>query len=76
MDVIEKKIIAMIEAHREEIIAFAEDIENHPEPGFQEFRTARKTAEFLKKTGYRVDENIALTGVKAVSYTHLTLPTT
>lgn len=65
MDVTEKKIIAMIEAHREEIIAFAEDIENHPEPGFQEFRTARKTAEFLKKTGYRVDENIALTGVKA-----------
>lgn len=46
MDVIEKKIIAMIEAHREEIIAFAEDIENHPEPGFQEFRTARKQQNF------------------------------
>ncbi|MDY3018216.1 MAG: amidohydrolase [Blautia sp.] len=65
MDAIEKKIIAMIEAHREEIIAFAEDIENHPEPGFQEFRTACKTAEFLRKTGYQVEEDIALTGVKA-----------
>ena len=30
MDATEKKIIAVIEAHREEIIAFAEDIENHP----------------------------------------------
>lgn len=65
MDATEKKIIAVIEAHREEIIAFAEDIENHPEPGFQEFRTARKTAEFLKKTGYQVEENVALTGVRA-----------
>ena len=65
MNAIEKKIIAMIEAHREEIIAFAEDIENHPEPGFQEFRTACKTAEFLRKTGYQVEEDIALTGVKA-----------
>ena len=54
MDAIEKKIIA-----------FAEDIENHPEPGFQEFRTACKTAEFLRKTGYQVEEDIALTGVKA-----------
>ena len=53
MDATEKKIIAVIEAHREEIIAFAEDIENHPEPGFQEFRTARKTAEFLKKNRIR-----------------------
>ena len=48
-----------------QIIAFAEDIAAHPEPGFEEVRTAGKTAEFLKSLGYEVKEHLAITGVKA-----------
>lgn len=40
MDKIEEKIIKIIEDHKEEIKAFASDIEEHPEPGFCEKRTA------------------------------------
>ena len=36
----------------------------HPEPGYEEFRTAGKTAEVLKNLGYKVTEHLARTGVK------------
>ena len=64
MDETEQRIIDLIEEHRQEILYFARDIEGHPEPGFQEVRTAKKTAELLKKYGYEVQEGIALTGVR------------
>ena len=64
MDETEQRIIDLIEEHRQEILDFARDIEAHPEPGFQEVRTAKKTAELLKKYGYDVREEIALTGVR------------
>lgn len=63
MNQIEQKIVALIDAHREEIIEYAKDIELHPEPGFQEFRTAEKTAEMFEKLGLNVEKNLALTGV-------------
>lgn len=59
-----KRILERIDAHRAQIIAFAEDIAAHPEPGFEEVRTAGKTAEFLKSLGYEVKEHLAITGVK------------
>ena len=64
MDDTEKRIIQLIDDNRENIISFAEDIEAHPEPGYQEIRTAARTADFLKKLGYQVTEGLALTGVK------------
>lgn len=67
MDETEKKIIQLIEDNRERIIAFAKDIEDHPEPGYEETRTAGKTAEFLRELGYQVTEGLALTGVKGES---------
>ena len=39
MNHIEEKIIQTIDEHRDEIIAFAKDIQSHPEPGFYEERT-------------------------------------
>lgn len=33
MNHIEEKIIQTIDEHRDEIIAFAKDIQSHPEPG-------------------------------------------
>lgn len=46
MDETEQRIIDLIEEHRQEILDFARDIEGHPEPGFQEVRTAKKQQSF------------------------------
>ncbi len=65
MDAIEKKIIDRIDAHREEIIAFARDIYTHAELGYKEFNTSRKFTEHVKKLGLSVQNGLAITGVKA-----------
>lgn len=59
-----QRILRLIDVHKDQIIAFAEDIAVHPEPGYEEFRTAGKTAEVLKNLGYKVTEHLARTGVK------------
>ncbi|GBD11315.1 p-aminobenzoyl-glutamate hydrolase subunit B [bacterium HR23] len=48
------------------LIAFAQDILEHPEPGFKEVRTARKVEEFMRSLGLAPKTGIALTGIKAV----------
>ncbi|MDO4276922.1 MAG: amidohydrolase [Eubacteriales bacterium] len=65
MDHMEQKIVGIIDACRDEIIAFAQDIEKHPEPGFCEERTAARTAEFLRALGLDVHAYLARTGVRA-----------
>ena len=64
-----QRILNLIEQHKDQIIAFAEDIAAYPEPGFEETRTAQKTAKFLKSLGYDVTEHLALTGVRG--YRHI-----
>ena len=59
-----QRIVRLIDVHKDQIIAFAEDIAAHPEPGYEEFCTAGKTAEVLKNLGYKVTEHLARTGVK------------
>ena len=59
-----QRILRLIDVHKDQIIAFAEDIAVHPEPGYEEFRTAGKTAEVLNNLGYKVTEHLARTGVK------------
>nr|WP_295255068.1 amidohydrolase [uncultured Blautia sp.] len=59
-----QRILRLIDVHKDQIIAFAEDIAVHPEPGYEEFRTAGKTAEVLKNLGYKVTEHLARTGVR------------
>lgn len=63
VDHIEQRIVEIIEQHRNEIIAYAKDIESHPEPGFREYRTAQKTADLFRQLGLNVQEGLALTGV-------------
>lgn len=65
MDEIEKKICQCIDSHKDEIIAFAEDLWTHAELGFQEHRTAGKFAEVMKGLGLRTQEHLAVTGVKS-----------
>lgn len=64
LDKIEEKILQRIDADREQIISFAEDIAAHPEPGFEEIRTSQKAVQFLKNLGYEVTEHLARTGVR------------
>ena len=65
LDETEKRIVDLIEANRDEIIAFAKDIQSHPEPGFYEERTAAHVAAFLRGLGLRVHGGLACTGVRA-----------
>ncbi|WP_244834483.1 amidohydrolase [Clostridium sp. BJN0001] len=65
MDKIEQKIIKLIDDNSDKIIEFARDILSHPELGYKEKRTAEKVAEILKKNSEYVEENLAVTGVKA-----------
>lgn len=64
LDKIEEKILQRIDADREQIISFAEDIAAHPEPGFEEIRTSQKAAQFLKNLEYEVTEHLVRTGVR------------
>lgn len=65
MDEMEKKICERVDAHKDEIIAFAQDLWTHAELGFQEHRTAGKFAEVMKRLGLRTEEHLAVTGVKS-----------
>ena len=65
MDAIEKKIIDIIDMHKDEIIEFARDIYDNAELGYKEHRTAEKFASFTRKLGLEVTEGHAVTGVKA-----------
>lgn len=65
LDKTEQKIVDIIDAHRDEIIAFAKDIYTHAELGYKEYRTAEKFASFMKNLGLETKEGLAVTGVKA-----------
>ena len=66
MNEIEQKIIDKIDAHADQIISFAQEIYRSAEPGFREFQTAKKVATLFKSLNLATEENIAVTGVKAV----------
>ncbi len=55
-----------IRALADELISLRRDFHRHPEPGFEEVRTAGKVAEFLEATGaYTIRTGVAKTGVVA-----------
>ena len=62
MNYIEEKIIQTIDEHRDEIIAFAKDIQSHPEPGFYEERTAAHVAAFLRGLDFVCMEDLHAQG--------------
>lgn len=65
MDKIEQKIISIIDSHADELNALAEDIYEHPEQGYHEYRTAKLVADFLSRLGLTPQTELAVTGVKA-----------
>lgn len=55
--------LAEAAALRDELSTVRRDLHMHPEPGFQEFRTARIVAERLGALGYEVQSGVGKTGV-------------
>ena len=66
MDIQEmKKLVCQrIDAHAEQIAGIVRQIEEQPELGYKETRTAAAVAAFLKSLGYACREGLAVTGVK------------
>lgn len=64
MDKIEQRICDLIDQHKDEIIAFGRDIWHHAEMGYKEFRTAKKFEAAIKPHCAKVENGLAITGVK------------
>lgn len=64
MNEIENRIIKLIDDNKEAILAFGNDIYNHAELGYKEFRTSEKFVEFLKSLNITVQTDLAITGAK------------
>lgn len=61
----QQEIGRRIDARKDEIFAFADDIYRHPESGFKEFRTSKQVAELFRRLGLPVQELADIPGVKA-----------
>ncbi len=62
---LKEKVCSSIEEHSDEIIEIGERISKNPELGYKEFETSRLVAEKFENLGLAVQENLAITGVKA-----------
>lgn len=60
---LKKMVCEAIDAHRDEIIAFADSVAAEPELGFKEVKTSEKFANVLKSLGRNPRREVALTGV-------------
>ncbi len=58
------RVCQEIDRRSDEIMAVAETILTHPEPGFREFKTARLVADKFSELGIAHKDNLAITGVK------------
>lgn len=65
MDEIEKKIVKVIDDNRELILKFANDVYDHAELGYKEFRTSARFKEWMETYVGRTEDQLAITGVKA-----------
>ena len=65
LDAMEKKICDILEARKDEIIAFGRDIFTHAELGYKEVRTSGRFVEEMKKLGLESETGHAITGVKS-----------
>lgn len=64
-DALKQAVWAEIDRYADEIVRVTKEIEQHPETGFKETRTARLVAETFRRIGLVPTEGIAVTGVKA-----------
>ena len=62
---LKQKVLETIDKNRETIISTGEKIFDNPELGYKEFDTTKLIKAELEKLGLNVEENIAVTGVRA-----------
>lgn len=60
------KVVKAIDDNKDQIIKVAKDIYSTPEFGYKEYKSTETTVKFLRDLGLEVEENIAVTGSKAV----------
>lgn len=65
MNQTEKRIVQIIDDNRAFILDFARDIFHHGELGYKEFRTSEKFKEVMRGRTARIEDQLAVTGVKA-----------
>ena len=74
-----KELVDLIESDIQEVmtnvIEWRHHFHEYPELSNREFETAKYIKSKLEDMGLNVETGIAHTGLIAVSYTHLTLPT-
>ena len=63
---LKEKVVKAIDDNKELIKKVGRDIYATPEFGYKEFKSTETTINFLKDLGLEVEENIAVTGCKAV----------
>lgn len=64
MDIMEQKIIDLIEQHCDDIIKIGRNIWNYPELGYKEEKTSEYFKQHMKEMGVEVKDRLAVTGVK------------
>ena len=62
-----QQVVRAIDEHRNEIIEIGEQIFKNPELGFKEHKTSALVKDVFKKLGLPYEENLAITGVKALA---------
>ena len=67
MDVIEQKILSILDSRAEELQALAQDLFDHAEQGYHEYRTAQVVSDCLKKLGLETREGLAITGLRTIA---------
>ena len=63
-EILKQKVCAAIDAHAEKIRAICDSINDEPELGFKEVKTAAKVAEFMRSLGLDPQTGLAINGVK------------
>ena len=63
-EILKQKVCAAIDAHAEKIRAICDSINDEPELGFKEVKTAAKVAEFMRSLGLSPQTGLAINGVK------------
>jgi len=64
---LKQQVVRAIDEHRDEIIEIGEQIFKNPELGFKEHKTSALVKDVFKKLGLPYEENLAITGVKALA---------
>ncbi len=65
-ETLKNRVCEVIDRHQEQIVGLGESIMDDPELGFKEHNTAQRVKDILNELGLPFEDELALTGVKAV----------